>query len=254
MILKTTAIVLRYAPFSNTSRMVSWFSKDYGRLTTVVKGSQRPKSAFLGQYDLFYTCELLFYAREHNQAHIIRECSPLEPRTAFRKDWRACAAASYLASLVSHISPVGAPQPELYALLESLLDHLAQHGADESALFWFELRLLDHLGFAPRLQSCMDCARDLDPSPLHTGFSYARGGLLCPACARDSHGSSPPIAPDILGMLRGWQRAPSLQAARAIRHTPRQTQQAAGLLGVFLSYHLDTPLDSRSIALDILKT
>ena len=69
VILKDTAIVLRVAPVSNTSRMVQWFTPAYGKITTLIKGAQRPKSAFLGQFDLFYSCELLFYARERNHIH-----------------------------------------------------------------------------------------------------------------------------------------------------------------------------------------
>ncbi|HBA83616.1 MAG TPA: DNA repair protein RecO [Verrucomicrobia bacterium] len=254
MILKTTAIVLRYAPFSNTSRMVSWLSPDYGKITTTIKGSQRPKSMFLGQYDLFYTCELLFYAHEHRQSHIIRECTPLKTRDRFRQDWNACAVASYLTDLIARISPADAPHPELFELLDSGLDFLAESGATESFVFWFELRLLDRLGLTPRLQNCMDCARDLTAGVQGMGFSYARGGILCPACAREKHSSVLPLAPDILAMLRGWQRARTAQNAVTIQHTSRQVQKVSGLLGIFLGYHLDTALNSRTIAFDILKS
>ena len=89
MILKDQAIALRIHPFGNTSRIVVWLSQSYGKLATLVKGSQREKSGFLGQYDLFYTCELLFYAREQRNLHILKECTPLVLRPSFRSDWRA---------------------------------------------------------------------------------------------------------------------------------------------------------------------
>ena len=94
MILKTTALALRFYPFSNTSRIVAWLTPDQGRIATMVKGSQRPRSLFLGQYDLFYTCELLYHRRERGGLHIARECSPLKWREGLRRDWRAAAAAS----------------------------------------------------------------------------------------------------------------------------------------------------------------
>ena len=93
MILQDDAIALRIHPFGNTSRVVVWLSATHGKMATMVKGSQRDRSPFLGQYDLFYTCELLFYAREHQNLHILKECFPLKIRPAFRSDWRACAAA-----------------------------------------------------------------------------------------------------------------------------------------------------------------
>ena len=66
MILATPAIALRVSPFSRTSRMVTWLTPAYGRLVTSIKGACRPKSAFLGQFDLASRCELLFYRRERD--------------------------------------------------------------------------------------------------------------------------------------------------------------------------------------------
>ena len=73
MILKDDAIVLRIYPFGNTSRSVVWLTRQHGKIVTLAKGSQRPGSALLGQFDLFYTCEVLFYAREQRQVHILKE-------------------------------------------------------------------------------------------------------------------------------------------------------------------------------------
>ena len=62
-IIKTQGIVLTVHPWSRTSHVVTWLTPDHGPVTTLVKGAVRPKSAFLGQYDLFYTCDILYYAR-----------------------------------------------------------------------------------------------------------------------------------------------------------------------------------------------
>lgn len=253
MIEKTQAIVLRYYPFSNTSRVVSWLTPEAGRIATLVKGSQRPKSHFLGQYDLFYTCELVFYARERTGMHIARECFPLKTRDRFREDWKAAAAASYLSDLVWRVSPPDAPHAGLFDLLDSALDHLAASGAVAPFLFWFELKLAQSLGLAPRFRHCLACGKELLPGARQSKFSYARGGILCGACGRESPASGVvPIAPDILAMLTGWQRAQTPQAALSTQCTPRQLGEIEKLLGLFLAYHLDTALPGRPIALDLL--
>ena len=61
-IIKTHGIVLSIHPWSQTSHVVTWLTPDHGPVTTLVKGAVRPKSAFLGQYDLNYTCEIVYYA------------------------------------------------------------------------------------------------------------------------------------------------------------------------------------------------
>lgn len=253
MIEKTPAIVLRYYPYSNTSRVVSWLTPHAGRISTMIKGSQRPKSPFLGQYDLFYTCELVYYARSRGGLHIARECAPLKTRSAFRSDWKACAAASYVADLVLRISPPDAPHHELFDVLDAGLDHLAANGATAEFVHWFELKLLEHLGLAPRLRHCLGCNRDLKPGERRTRFSYARGGILCGSCSRGAADNLLPITPDAVAILSAWQKARSSQAALSTRCTSRQLEELENLLGLFLVYHLDTPLASRAIAFDTLR-
>jgi len=249
---KTQAIVLRFYPYSNTSRVVSWLTPAFGRITTIIKGSQRPKSLFLGQYDLFYTCELVFYARERSGVHIARECSPLKTRESFRSDWKAAAAASYLCDLISRVNTPDAPHSGIFELLDSGLDYLAANGAVIPFIHWFELKLLAVLGFAPRLTHCIHCGSELLPGARRTKFSHARGGILCSACGPGAGDAPAPTAPDILAMLTGWQRSQSPQAATSTQCTPWQLEEIEKLLGLFLSYHLDTALPARSIALEVM--
>lgn len=253
MIEKTQAITLRYAPSGNTSRIVTWLTPDFGRVSTLIKGALRPKSAFIGQYDTFYTCELLFYARQRNELHFAKECSPMKLRTALRHDWRACAAASYLTDLALRAGPAQAPQRFLFYWLDQALDALPGTGVQlQSIIFWHELKLLNELGLAPRLSSCLQCHCDLAPGSA-ARFSHERGGLLCPACAQQDHRPATPIPPDALAILRRWQRAPAITEAQRTRCTPQQLIVLERLLGEFLRYHLDLALNSRDVSLSIIK-
>ncbi|TAN38840.1 MAG: DNA repair protein RecO [Verrucomicrobia bacterium] len=252
VILKDNAIVLRVAPVSNTSRMVQWLTLEHGKLATLIKGAQRPKSAFLGQFDLFYTCELLFYARERNHIHIARECAPLTRRERFRVDWNAAAAASYFADAAARLTMPDTPQPALFQLLETVFDELAAGGATESCVYWFELKLLEALGVQPRLMVCLDCGAALLPATRQPSFVMARGGLVCAKCAAQGGGGEP-VASDALAMLAGWQTSGSLRAARLTQCTVRQLGAMETLLGRFLQAHLDLQLHSRAIALEVLR-
>ena len=127
-ILRTEAIVLRIHPFSHTSQMAIWLTEEGRRLATPVKGAARPKSAFLGQFDLFYTCELLYYARSRDGVHVPRECEPLRRRDGLRTNWRAAQCASWFASLADLVSDAGAAFPGLYRLLDETLDVLDAAG------------------------------------------------------------------------------------------------------------------------------
>lgn len=254
MIEKTHAIVLRYVPNGNTSRIVTWLTRDHGRIATIIKGSQRPKSAFLGQFDLFYTCELLYYTRSRSDLHIARECSPIKVRPHLRHDWRACALASYATDLALRVAPPQAPQWRVYRWLDGVLDDFDRSGATPAVMIWHELHLLAELGLAPRLNHCMNCNTAFSETKAASHYSHQRGGLLCNACAKADSRPAYPVPADVVTMLRNWQRTnASPELIRRTRCEPRQLALLERMLGEFLRYHLDLPLPSRDLALAINK-
>ena len=121
---RTEATVLRIYPFSNTSHSVVWLAADGRRLVTSVKGAARPKSAFLGQYDLFQTCELLYYAASRDGVHVARECDALRRRDNLRDNWRAEHCASWFSALADIAASSDAAYPALFALFGETLDAL----------------------------------------------------------------------------------------------------------------------------------
>jgi len=251
MIEKTEAIVLRVAPFSRTSRIVNWLTPGHGRVATLLKGAQRPKSIFLGQVDLFYTCELLFYQRERNGLHIARECTALSTRPQLRTDWRACACASYVCDFISRVGTSGTHEHELYVLAATMLDFLSTTTPRPQLTFWFELQLMAGLGLAPQLRHCPMCGRGL-PDRLASDFSCDRGGLLCTDCAERHHSQTRRLTPALIGMLRNWQQSSSPSATQNTKCSHAQCLVLRDVLALFLNYHLDILPPSRNIACDML--
>ncbi len=253
MILKTSAIALRLHPYTETSRVATWLTPDRGRINTLIKGAMRPKGGFLGQYDLFYTCELLYYARTSDGLPITRECSPIATRPALRTDWRACALASYLCSLVSRATPAQATRRAMYDWLEAALDDAAARGGSAPALCWYELDLLRRLGLAPRLAACRSCGGSV-PSTGEVAFAYAEGGWYCPRCraALASAREQVWVPADSVRHLLAWQQSDSPTAARQDLPAFSAQEGIERALGLFVAHHLDTPPGSRAAALDIL--
>lgn len=293
MIAKTRAIVIRMIPFSETSRIVTWLTADYGKTSTMIKGSQRRNSQFLGQFDFFYTCELLFYLRTYQGLHIVKECSPLRSRGGFRTNWKSTACASYVSDLVFNICPVHAPHPEIFLWLESALDFFAGQTPMRVCLFWYELRLMEVMGLSPQFSVCLKCRRPLmntaspgadlpaagkqrssrpvhscaseaavqprkstDRSadrPRHFLFSSSQGGVYCRKCSTSPAPDTVEIHPDILGLLRFWQASRTWHAAQRSKCTDHQLEEVEKIIGLLLQYHFGINITSRSIALDVLQ-
>lgn len=250
MIERVEAIALRIRPFSETSQVVTWLTAGHGRLVTAMKGAMRPKSPFLGQYDLFYTCELLFYARSGG-VHIAKECAPLAMRSGLRSNWRSCACASYACDLVARVSVAGSEHGDLFGHLTEALDFLAGTTPRPALLFWFEIHLLRILGLSPRVDACGRCQAALrDVTGL--AFSPRHRGLVCPACAAGAEGGARGVRADTFSILRAMLDTPSARAANRTVMAPDQALAFLKLCDTLMLSLAEVNSPNRAIALETL--
>lgn len=257
MIDKSEGIVLRSSPFSRTSRMVTWLTYDYGRVVTTIKGAARPKSTFLGQTDIGYKCELLFYKRSHQGTHIAREVTPLNIRDGLKKSWRASVTASYLCNLVSQTTVPSLPERELYRLLDLTLDLLSIPNSTlnySRIITDFEFRLLNILGIFPKLNNCEDCTIPKEKRTF-CRFSLSQGRVCC---IHSSHIHTSP--PDTISLSQSLLTALQQESIRtlnsqSITQNDLSERLQIGIrrfLGLYISHQLSLPLYSRNATFSTL--
>ena len=263
MIIQTQAIVLQIRPWSQTSHMVTWLTPDHGKVVTSVKGACRPKSAFLGQYDLFYTCDLLFYRREHDGVHAIRECAPSVLREPLRKRWRHTAVAAYLADLTARVTVIHQEDAALFSLLTHALDRLAAAPDSDprEVMIRYETHLLRLLGFMPDLTTCPICH---PPERPWLRFSLPSGRFLCPHLARIQTGEAAlslhrSVRDLFLDVARSefGTFADNAAGPYASKKNTAEANLLLGLsrfLGMFITFHLDVPSAVRRVTLEMLDT
>ncbi len=244
MIVRATAIPLAVYPYSSTSRIVHWLTQRHGKISTLLKGALRPKSPFLGEYELFSTSELLYFSKRTHKLHAGKECAMLHRREAFRTDWRAMQAASYLAALINKTTPDEAPHAGLFEFYEIMLDLAEEFGRTPQFIFWAELRFCEFHGHAPHLGDCMLCS-----SKKELRFCASQGGMVCAACANEKKFPTLECPPDVLAILRAWQKADHPGAATKTRLSGKQLTAISGITGTFIMYHFHMPPEFRHAAI-----
>ena len=223
---RSEAICLDIRPWSRTSHVVAWLTP-LGKLMTVVKGAVRPKSSFLGQYDLNYTCEILYYARAKGELHALRDCVPLDMREGLRANYRALALAGYFRQLVGDLAPAGADCRAWYDLLATSLSSLIPH---PSSLVSFELEILRLSGLSPDF-SGYDRNAEWSPFSVETGAFDANGGR----CVRVSR-----------------EVSDYLLHPREVTENRQIPLDAARVIGVFYQFHLDCLSETRRTVLGMI--
>ena len=242
MILKTEAIVLASRPFSRTSRMVTWLSREYGRIVTPVKGACRPKSLFLGQIDIGYRSELLFYERDAGGVHNIRETTPLDYRRGLHENWRAAVAADYICALTAQTVETLLDAAGLYDDLDAALSNLAAGGNPLDLVAAYEFSLIDRLGLKPNFNACGECP--FGGAAKKCRFVISAGRLGCFEQTSFDYGKDTvALPPELLQVLRQVSGGMPLS-----RFSPAIALGVRRFLGMFMSHHLDVSLHSRRAA------
>lgn len=148
------AIVLRRSDFRESSRIVGCLTREHGRISGLAKGAHRPDSPFLGRLDFLNEIEATFSA-DRGGLRLLVKAKLVRERRALREP-RRFLAASHLAQLCELATPEGAPEPELFDLLQGGLNLLERcpEPAIEQIVLGLELRYLKSLGALPALDRC----------------------------------------------------------------------------------------------------
>lgn len=197
---RTTGLILRTRPLTDTSLIVLWLTPDLGRVATAAKGALRPKSPFRGKLDLFFLADFSFARSRRSDLHTLREVALRETHPALRRDLDRLEQACHGAALIEQATETETPLPAIFELFTGWLSHLAAAPLLPQGVFAFELKLLAELGLAP----------DLAQTSLSAG---AR------AIARQC-------------LERGWPELARLRLSAA------QVEELRRFLRGFLTYHL----------------
>ncbi len=201
---KAQALVLRTTDWSESSRIATVWTREFGKVRVLAKGGRRLKSNFENALDLLTLCRIVFLRKSSSSLDLLTEAQVVERFPRLRSDLPALYAAYYIAELLSDWTEDYDPHPllfdEVLAALRTLgqADTIAQSTGPRLARF--ELVLLRELGYTPTLTSCAVCGREI-PAPAEPrtavsvwAFSSAAGGMICSDCRptrRDTMALSP---------------------------------------------------------------
>lgn len=178
---KTTAIVLRTVEFSETSLVVTLFTREFGKVSALAKGARRPKGPFESALDLLAVCRIVFLRKSSDVLDLLTEAKLDRRFRAAGRDLNRLYAGYYVAELLAELTDTHDPHTELFDAADAALLALDGTGSPAQAILWFELLALGQVGHAPALDQCAACGREVELVG-RVPFGLLAGGLLCAAC------------------------------------------------------------------------
>lgn len=178
---KADAIVLRTAEFSETSLVVTLFSREFGKLRGLAKGGRRLKGPFESALDLLAHVRVVFLRKSPDTLNLLTEAKLVRRFRIPGRDLSALYAAYYVAELLGALTDDFDPHPELFDLAEETLVALSAGEPVLRHLLRFELGALRILGHLPSLDRCAECGAGV-PATGQVPFALLDGGVVCAEC------------------------------------------------------------------------
>ena len=189
MLVKDLAVCIRAVDYSETSQILTFFTRATGKIGAIAKGSKRPKSAFDGPIETFSYGNIVFSDSTREKLAVLTEFEQQPGFTHLANNLFTLNCCLFGAELLNALTNDYDPHPELFDSFLQFLQNSNEYRAtsDEhrntlSLVILFQLTLLKEVGLQPVLNGCVNCKNDFSPDWPETYFSSLANGLICKDC------------------------------------------------------------------------
>lgn len=240
---RTEAIVLKTQRQGETSKILTLYTRGFGKLKVIAKGARSTRSRFGGALEPLNHISIVFYDKETRDLQFLSQADIIKTFPAIQKDLEKTAIAMAVCELVNQLEIGTAPSPRLFRLLLDVLASVDRtSGKPHNCFRGFQVRLFDIMGFKPNLTVCSRCGR---ATPNGGRFNVSHGGYTCEVCTTPNT-AGVPVSAEALGLLRAFQRSPvpRLDALAASVEAYRQVDR---LLVTYWRYHVEGFKDLKAL-------
>jgi DNA repair protein RecO (recombination protein O) len=181
---RTNAIVLRSIKLSETDKLVTFMTEQFGKVKCVARGARKIKSRFAGSLEPMTYVYLIYFGKENQQLFSLNNADIIQSFYLLREDFQKLYTGIYLNELVDAMTAEAQEDKQVFRLLLESLNALQSQSNLETLCRMFEIRLLSVSGHKPELHHCVVCRTGNVNG--WVGFSYARRGIVCGNCMRQT--------------------------------------------------------------------
>ena len=114
---RSAAVVIGSFPLGESDRVVTFFSRDFGRMRGVARAARRIKSRFGGSLELFTLGTLVFFDTGRSELVRIDHFDVTHPFAPLREDLGRLGEAAWVVEIVARTTGERDRQPALFGLL-----------------------------------------------------------------------------------------------------------------------------------------
>lgn len=176
MIVTTEAIVLRARKQGETSKIVTLYTREFGKLNVIAKGAREMKSKFGGALEMFAHSTVVIYKREKQDAlNLLSKAETVDSNAGIVRSLKKMEAAMAVVELMLHAMHDEEANTALFDLLAGTFRNIARSEEITAQLLQlrFYLRFAKEMGFEIDFRD----SREMSPRLLELIRSLERPAL-----------------------------------------------------------------------------
>lgn len=239
------AIVLRTFPLQEADLIVSFLTRDHGKLRGVAKRARKPKGGFGAGLERLSHVRMSYFQRENRELVNIDSCELIHSQFGLLSDYAAGVALDYIAEVSEQLLPAAEANEKFFRLLLAVLDHLPLDLW--RSVLYFSYWAVRLAGFLPDLHVCLQCGNWLDDpeAPERAYFSRADDGLLCSHCRKPNSWEMSAASRQLAGAMA---RSPAGDLAGGVF-----TQDTASDLRRYLVQRIEETIERKLVTVPVLE-
>ncbi|MCX6148886.1 MAG: DNA repair protein RecO [Ignavibacteriales bacterium] len=183
-IIKTEAIVLSKMDFGDSSKIATFFTKDLGKISAIIKGARTSKSRIGKIVDVLNHIQIVLYTKSTREIQLLSQADLISNYTKIKSDLKKLKYASAVLELLYSLTPAGEVNERLFKGVVKIFS-MMESGKEQPGilLLKFILFLLKEIGFELQIFECSFCEKELN-KPQKINFNFERG-IMCEDCSKD---------------------------------------------------------------------
>jgi DNA repair protein RecO (recombination protein O) len=152
--LASESLTLRTFPFREADLVVSFLTRDAGKLRGVARAARKPKSSFGSGLERLSHVTMFYGGREQQELFSLHRCELIQSQMSVASDYAGCIALDFLAEVTEQILPAAEPDERFFRLLLAVLEHLRGDPAGRvwPVVHYFSLWAVRLAGLLPELR------------------------------------------------------------------------------------------------------
>lgn len=163
------AFILRSYPFKEADLVVSFFTRDQGKLRGIARRARRPKSGFGSGLERLSYVRLSYFQKESRELVTLDNCELIRSQFALSSNYEAGIALDFIAEVAEQLLPAAEINERFFRLTAAVIDQLHGGPGIWPAVLYYTLWAVRLSGFLPDLKVSQDSrtlAREILTTPI----------------------------------------------------------------------------------------